>query len=401
MIIGIVGKPNTGKSTFFSAATLIPVPIDNRPFTTIQPNKGIAYVKCKCICKELQVKDQPRNSLCIDGTRFIPVELVDCAGLVPNSWQGKGLGNYFLDEVRKADALIHVVDAAGATDGEGKICKFGMRDPLKDVEFLEREITMWIGQILMKDWKRIVQNIKLARRSLINSLYDKLSGLAITTFSITEALRITGLNPDKPNSWTNEDLLNFVDELRKISKPMIIAANKIDLLKSEEVILRLKERGYIVVPCCTEAELILRRAAQKGLISYKPGDSYFNIKNENKLNSEQKKALNFVKEKILEKWNSTGIQEAINKAVFDLLRMIIVYPVENVEKFCDHNGFVLPDAYVVPYGTTTKQLAFLIHSDLGNSFIYATDARTKRRLGEEYVLNNGDIIKFVSAKSRT
>ena len=84
----------------------------------------------------------------------------------------------------------------------------------------------------------------------------------------------------------------------------------------------------------------------------------------------------------------------------ELLGMIVVYPVEDVENFCDHDKRVLPGAYLVPSGTTTRDLAYKIHTDLGNGFIYAIDAKNKRRLGEDYVLKDRDVIKIVSAKGR-
>jgi ribosome-binding ATPase YchF (GTP1/OBG family) len=357
VLIGVVGKPNTGKSTFFSATTLIPVPIDSRPFTTIKSNRGIAYVRSQCVCKELAVDDQPKNSLCINGVRLIPVELIDCAGLVPDAWQGRGLGNYFLDEVRKADALIHVVDAAGATDEEGQLCEPGTHDPVKDVAFLEREITMWLVQILTKDWRRIGQAVETTRGDLVDALYDKLSGLAIQKAPILEAIRTTGLNPDKPTEWSDEDLTRFADELRQNSKPMMIAANKMDVSTVEENVLRLQRLGYTVVPCSAEAELILRRAAQNGLIDYLPGDPNFQIKNEVKLTQGQRRALAFVRDRIFKKWGTTGVQGVLNTAFYELLKMITVYPVENVEKLCDHNDRVLPDAFLVPHGTTAKQFS--------------------------------------------
>jgi ribosome-binding ATPase YchF (GTP1/OBG family) len=400
VLIGVVGKPNTGKSTFFSATTLIPVPIENRPFTTITSNRGIAYVRSQCVCKEFHVEDKPKNSLCIDGIRLIPVELIDCAGLVPDAWQGRGLGNYFLDEIRKADALIHVVDAAGATDEEGRLCSPGTRDPLQDVAFLDREITMWLAQILRKDWRRMSQTLETTRGDLTEALYTKLSGLAISKPSILEALKTTGLNPDKPLEWRDDDFTRFADELRQQAKPMMIAANKLDLPHAEENILRLRTLQYPVVPCSAEAELILRRAAQSGLIDYRPGDPTFTIKADDGLSTEQRKALAFVMDRVVKQWGSTGVQDVMNTAFFTLLKMITVYPVENVEKLCDHNGQVLPDAFLVPHGTTAKQFAYLIHSDLGDGFIYAVDARTKKRLSETYVLQDRDVIKIVSAKSR-
>ncbi len=401
MLIGVVGKPNTGKSTFFSATTLIPVPIENRPFTTITSNRGIAYVRSKCVCKEFRVDDQPKNSLCIDGIRLIPVELIDCAGLVPDAWQGRGLGNYFLDEIRKADALIHVVDAAGATDAEGGLCTPGTRDPLKDVAFLDREITMWLVQILRKDWRRMSQTLETTRGDLTEALYAKLSGLAVKKAAILEALKATGLNPDKPLEWSDKDFTRFADELRQQAKPMMIAANKLDLPHAEENIRRLRTLRYPVVPCSAEAELILRRAAQSGLINYRPGDPAFTIQADAGLSTDQRRALVFVRERVVKSWGSTGVQDVMDTAFFTLLKMITVYPVENVEKLCDHNGQVLPDAFLVPSGTTAKQFAYLIHSDLGDAFIYAVDARTKKRLSETYVLQDRDVIKIVSAKSRT
>ena len=163
MQVGIVGKPNAGKSTFFSAATLTVVPIANYPFTTIRPNRGISYLRTKCVCKDLGVEDQPRNSRCVDGERFIPVELIDCPGLVPGASTGKGLGNQFLDDLRKADALIHVVDASGSTDSEGKPVAAGSHDPLEDVGFLESELEAWMYQILAKDWDKIARKTNLTR----------------------------------------------------------------------------------------------------------------------------------------------------------------------------------------------------------------------------------------------
>jgi ribosome-binding ATPase YchF (GTP1/OBG family) len=399
-MVGIVGKPNTGKSTFFSAATLAPAEIANYPFTTIKPNRGIGYVRVPCVCREFTVKDNPVNSLCIDGIRLIPVELIDCAGLVPGAWQGRGLGNQFLDEIRKADALIHIVDAAGATDLEGRIVKPGTHDPLEDVQFLQTEITMWLANILKKDWPKLARTAESGGKDLYALLEERLSGLAIKRAHIFEAIRKTGLNAEKPTAWSEDDFLKFVDNLRTIAKPMLIAANKIDLPTAEENFERLKKLGTLVVPCCAEAELALRRAAEKGLIDYKPGDCSFNIVKPEAITEAQRSALQTIQEKILYKHGSSGVQEAINMAFFKLLGMIVVYPVEDIEKLSDHQGRVLPDAYLVPYGTTARQLAYIIHTELGEGFIYAVEAREKRRIGENHILKDGDVVSIVSAKKR-
>lgn len=399
-LLGVVGKPNTGKSTFFSAATLAPAEIASYPFTTIKPNRGVGYIRTLCVHKEFNVQDNPQNSLCIDGVRLIPVELIDCAGLVPGAWQGRGLGNQFLDEIRKADALIHIVDAAGATDSEGKLVKQGSHDPMEDVRFLEVEITMWLVQILKRDWPKLARTVESGVQDLIALLEERLSGLAIKRSHIFEAVRKAGLNAEKPTAWSENDLIKFLDTLRRIAKPMLIAGNKIDLETAEQNVERLKTQNYIVVPCCAEAELALRRATEKEWIDYKPGDCNFNIVKPESLTETQRKALQTIKEKILQKFGTTGVQDAINMAYFKLLNMIVVYPVEDIEKLADHKGNVLPDAYVVPYGTTARQLAYMIHTELGEGFIYAIEAREKRRIGENQVLKDRDVISIVSAKKR-
>jgi ribosome-binding ATPase YchF (GTP1/OBG family) len=399
-LLGIVGKPNTGKSTFFSAATLAPAEIANYPFTTIKPNRGVGYVRTPCVHEEFNVKDNPANSICLNGVRLIPIEFIDCAGLVPGAWQGRGLGNQFLDEIRKADVLIHIVDASGGTDCEGRLCKPGTNDPLEDVKFLEHEITMWMANILKKDWAKIARTVESESKDLLSMLEERLSGLSIKRSHVLEAIRKAGLNVDKPTFWSDEDFLRLVDTLRQIAKPMLIVANKIDLPPSEGNLERLKKSNRLVIPACAEAELALRRAAEKQLIDYRPGDCNFKINKPGSLSESQLKALETIREKILLNVGSTGVQEAINTAFFRLLSMITVYPVEDLEHLSDHAGRVLPDAYLVPYGTTARQLAYIIHTELGQGFIYAIEAREKKRVGEDYVLKDRDVLSIVSARKR-
>lgn len=399
-LLGVVGKPNTGKSTFFSAATLAAAEIANYPFTTIKPNRGMGYVRTPCVHEEFGVKDNPRNSLCLDGARLVPIELVDIAGIVPGAWEGRGLGNQFLDEIRRADALIHIVDASGGTDCEGKSCKIGEHDPIEDVQFLEKEITMWMVTILKKDWSRIARTAEQDKKGIAHHLEDRLTGLSIKRQLVNEAIRKAGLNVDKPATWTDDDFYRFVDNLRHLSKPLLIVANKIDLPTAQNNVERLKQLDYIVISCSAEAELALRRAAEKHLIDYKPGDDDFRIAQPEKLSAGQIKGLEQIRERILKLNGSTGVQEAINTAYFKLLDMITVYPVEDVEHLSDHSGRVLPDAYLVPKGTTARLFAYTIHSELGDNFLYAIDVRDKRRIGEDAVLRDKDVISIVSAKKR-
>ena len=389
--LGLVGKPNTGKSTFFNAATLASVPVANYPFTTIEPNVGVAYVRARCPCQDFGVRCNPRNSLCLGGTRYIPVKIIDVAGLVRGAHQGKGLGNRFLDSLRQASALLHVVDAAGSTDENGRPCPPGTHDPLEDLQFLEEEIDLWLCGILERGWKKLTRAAELRGEDLTAELARRLSGLGITEEQVRLALQRAPFDPSHP--------VELARELRRLSKPIMVVANKADLEPSDRNVERIRERGYTVVPVSSEAELLLRRAAERGLISYRPGDPSFRILKPEALTQEQLRALERVR-RYLERRGSTGVQECLDTAVYRFLGLIAVYPVEDENKLTDREGNVLPDAFLVPKGTTARELAYRIHTELGESFLYAIDARTKRRVGEDHPLKDGDVISVVAAKGR-
>lgn len=402
MITGIVGKPNVGKSTFFNAATLLNVPVANYPFTTIQPNIGNGYVRVKCVHEELGVKDNPVNSACVDGTRLIPVRLVDVAGLVPGAASGKGLGNKFLDDLRQADALIHVIDASGGTDEEGRLVKLGSHDPLSDIVFIKKEIVLWVKSLIDKDWPKITRTVESGAANAVKlpaALMEKLSGLSITETAVEVTIHKCGLKIDKPSVWTSDDIYLFCETLIDTSKPILVAANKCDEPFAKENISRMSSElgSTVIIPCAAEAELLLRRASQANLIRYVPGDSTFKIYDESKINQAQKKALDFVQKTVFDSWHGTGVQTAINDAYLRLLKGIVVYPVEDETKFTDKKGNVLPDARIMHVGDTARDLAFKVHTDLGDSFLYAIDARTGLRVGAEHPLKNNDVLKIVSA----
>jgi ribosome-binding ATPase len=402
LLTGIIGKPNVGKSTFFNAATLLNVAVANYPFTTINPNMGNGYIRVKCVHEELGVKDNPVNSACIDGTRLIPVRLVDVAGLVPGASTGRGLGNKFLDDLRQADALIHVIDASGGTDEEGRSVKVGTHDPAGDIEFIRKEIVLWVKALLDKDWPKISRAVESGSSNpmkLQTALLEKLSGLSIDESAIETAVHIKGLRIDKPSGWNESDLYAFCEALIDISKPILIAANKCDLPTAAETIERISSQftNSIVIPCAAEAELLLRRASQAGLISYLPGDSSFTISDSSKISPAQRKALDLVKNQVLDVWKGTGVQKAVNDAYLRLLKGIVVYPVEDETKLSDKKGNVLPDARIMHRGDTARDLAFKVHTDLGNSFLYAVDVRTGLRVGADYELKNNDVLKIVSS----
>lgn len=394
MLIGLVGKPSAGKSTFFKAATLMDILIASYPFATIKPNTGVGYVRINCLCKDLNTKCNPRTGSCNGEIRFVPVELMDVAGLVEGASEGKGLGNQFLNDLSRADAFIHVVDISGTTDSEGKE---GTGDPLKDVEMLEHELDLWYLSILKKVWKVFARTLQIEKKELSKAIAKQFTGLNIKEENVIQALKKLKFDEEKPDQWTDEQLLKFSHELRHLTKPMIIAANKIDKPNSKENYDRLVEKypELIIIPCSADSELSLRQATKAELIKYTPGEKDFTL-NEEKLNDKQKEALKSIKENVLEKYEfGTGVQEILDKAVFSLLKYIAVFPA-GVHKLADSEGRILPDCFLVPEGTTALEFAFRIHSDLGNNFIKALDARTKQAVGKEHILKHRDGIEIVT-----
>jgi ribosome-binding ATPase YchF (GTP1/OBG family) len=401
--IGIVGKPASGKTTLTNAACMTSYKVTGVPFTTIDAQFGITYVRVKCCCKELGVKDEPRNSKCIDGIRYVPVKLVDVAGLIPGSHAGKGLGNQFLtDMAEQASALIHVVDASGSSDFEGKMVGPGTHDPVEDVEFLERELDLWFLDIIKRDWARIASRVEAERKPLAALLMDKLSGLGITTRQINEATAKSAIKTERPKSVSEQELHAFASTLRKIAKPMLIAANKIDIKSADSNLERMKQKlkEYVVIPTCGLGEYALRKLSDDGVIAYNPGDKDFQILRPEKISDRERESLMRLKKEVLDKYGSTGVQDTIDKAVFGLLKMIYVFPVEDQNNFSDHEGRVLPDVFLAPQGTTPRELAYMIHTDLGETYGGAVDAKRKQRIREDYELKNGDVIKIIAAGAR-
>ena len=384
--LALAGKPNCGKSTFFKAATMANAEIANYPFTTINPNFGVAYVRTKCACADLKVK----CTHCTDGSRFVAVNLIDVAGLVPDAHKGKGLGNQFLDNLRQANAILHIIDASGGTDSEGNPVGAGNHDPETDVAFLLFEMTMWVHGILDKHWSRINRQSQGKGAAIQQGIAETFVGLGITVDDVRD-LELK-LKLDLVHA-TIGDLVPLCAEIVKISKPMLVVGNKFDETPEN---LRTKLAAQKVSFASAASELALRNAVTAHVVRYLPGDEQFSIVSEGTLSPAQKAGLAKIAD-VMKQCKGTGVQQAINRAVFELLDMIVVYPVEDENHFCNKQGDVLPDAFLMRRGSTPHDLAYQVHTDIGKGFLYAIDARTKMRIKETHELKDGDIVKIVSA----
>ncbi|MEE8179046.1 MAG: YchF-related putative GTPase [Nitrosopumilaceae archaeon] len=399
--IGLIGKTNTGKTTFFNAATLSSSEISTYPFTTKKAETATAHAITLCVHQEFNVFDNPNNSICKDGWRYIPIELIDLPGLIKDAWKGKGLGNQFLTIAAQSDVLLHVVDVSGSVDATGKVAEVGSGDPISDFADIEEELIMWYHKILEGNRDKVSKLIR-SGTDQVNALTDLYRGVGVTKDNIKETLKSTGLEDKEFDNYEIQDTKNFATFLRNISKPTLIVANKIDIEGGEKTFDRLRERynDTIVVPASADSELSLRRAEQKSLIKYSPGSEQFDIINPQDLNEKQKNALDFIKKSIMGEYMRTGVQFAINVAVFKLLKMNSVYPVANEEKLSDKKGRILPDLILMKDGATVKDLAREIHTDLPKGLLYAKDLRYNLRLPTTYQLRDRDVISLISASKK-
>ncbi len=394
--IGLVGKPSAGKSTFFKAATLAEVDIASYPFTTIKPNVGTGYVRVPCADKFFNTQCNPRFGFCLEHTRFVPVEIIDVAGLVPGAHEGKGLGNQFLSDLNQADVMIHVVDASGSTNEKGEPIGVGNHDPAKDIRFLENEIDLWYASILWSNWKKLARSSGMTKQSIEELIAEQLSAMKVTETIAVKAMDETDLK-EHPEKWSEDDIKRLSTHLRKNTKPILVALNKIDVPEAKKNIERLKQEfpDTMFIPCSAELELALREAAKKEIISYIPGDKDFEILKKDMLSEKQIQGLEFIK-KVLKENNSTGVQQILDSAVFDFLKYIAVFP-GGMNNLSDSKGNILPDCFLMPPHATAKSFAFAIHTDFGKHFLYAMDVKKKIRISGDHELEHGDVVEIINA----
>jgi ribosome-binding ATPase YchF (GTP1/OBG family) len=387
--LALAGKPNAGKSTFYQAATMAEVDVGNYPFTTIDPNRGVTHVRTDCPC--LDLAERCGNENCHDGKRYVPVELLDVAGLVPGAHEGRGLGNQFLDELTNADAILHVVDAAGATDAEGEPVEVGAHDPVEDIDFVETEMDLWLASIVERNWETIERQSRSPDFDIDDALAELLTGVGATETDVARALRDLDY-PEDPIQWADEHREALASDIRERTKPIVVVANKADIAPAENLD-RLREAADVVVPTTADGELALRRGVEAGIVDYDPGDPDFEVVGD--VSDGQAEGLEQIRT-VMQEWGGTGVQDALDTAVYDVLHMLTAYPVQNETRWTDGQGNVLPDAHLLPEGATPPDLAYAVHSDIGDGYLHAVDARAERRIGEGHELDEGDVVKIVS-----
>lgn len=387
--LALAGKPNAGKSTFYTAATMADVEVGNYPFTTIDANRGVSYARTACPCLDRNTRCDSDN--CRDGKRYVPVELYDVAGLVPGAHKGRGLGNQFLDKLTDADAILHVVDAAGATNEEGEPVDVGDHDPVDDVTFIQEEMDQWLATIISRNWESIERQSRSPDFDIDDALAELLTGIGATEADVARVLRDLDY-PEDPREWTDEHQTQLAAAIRAETKPQIVVANKADIAP-EENIERLEAAAEIVVPATADGELALRRAADAGVIDYDPGDDSFDIVGD--ISDQQREGLEQIGD-VMREYGGTGVQTALDTVVYDVLDHLTAYPVEDDTHWTDAQGRMLPDAHLLPSGSTPVNLAYAVHSDIGDGYIHAVDAREGRRISDDHELSEGDVVKIVS-----
>ncbi|WP_255150570.1 redox-regulated ATPase YchF [Halorarius halobius] len=391
--IALAGKPNAGKSTFYKAATMADVDVGNYPFTTIDPNRGVSHVRTDCPC--LALEERCGDEHCHDGKRYVPVELIDVAGLVPGAHEGRGLGNQFLDSLSSADVILNVVDASGGTNEEGEPVETGSYDPTRDVEFIEEEMDLWLASIIERNWETVVRQSRSPDFDIDEALTEMLTGVGATEYDVSKVLRALEY-PADPQAWDDEAKEALAREFRAETKPIVVVANKADVAPEGNVDALREATDGPVVPCTAEGELALRQAAEQGAVAYDPGDPDFEITAD--VSDAQRQGLERIRE-VMGEFGGTGVQASLDTAAYDLLDHLTAYPVQNESKWTDGQGNVLPDAFLLPRGSTPKDLAYAVHSDIGDGYLHAVDARANRRIGEDHELEEGDVVKIVSTAS--
>ncbi|KAJ2744085.1 hypothetical protein GGI20_003256 [Coemansia sp. BCRC 34301] len=408
-VIACVGKPSAGKSSFLNAATDASAKVGSYPFTTIAPNEGIAYYPVSCPCVSQGVSDhcKPRHGWCTKGQRYIPVRLLDVAGLVPGASEGAGLGNQFLDDLRHADVLIHVVDASGTTDANGRSTRG--YDPIDDITWLRSEVDAWVWGNLARRWTAILRRHVAVKASVVDTLHAQLAGYGTLRDTVQRALDrlprdlVNGFAAWEPDGGLRQFVQSFLDE----RFPTVVALNKIDMPDSDKNISAIMKKyskttlGDRIVLTSALAECFLRKMAKQGFVHYDPGSDDFAVGDKQPLDEKTQRRLDTIRDLVLFRYGSTGVQDAIVRAV-DALGYVPVYPVKSLTMFGDSEAS-FRDCILVRPGTTVREFAAKLHCQALDRDGYAgAETVGGIQLAETDVIVPGknNIIKYVFTKNK-